>query len=107
MSVNFTHEPSTFSASCPFSIVLNLVLALLSHAKATEAADTAVVTADDVWLAQFESHAHDGHACDDEEEGQHEKLGVLRHNVTKTNGCKCYEAEVESIEPSQIRLPQR
>lgn len=82
-----------------FSIVINLVLALLfSHAKAAEAANAAVVTTDDARLAQLKGHAHDGHACDDEEEGQHEKLGVLGHNVTKANGGKRYEAEVESLE---------
>lgn len=86
----------------PTSLALNIIFAFLSHAKTVEtaeAADAAVVTAADAWLAQLEGHAHDGHACDDEEEGQHEKLGVLGYNVTKANGCECYEAEVESLEP--------
>ena len=71
-----------------------------------DAAHQAAVAADDAGLAQLEGHGHDGHTADDEDEGEHEELGVRRHDVPEADGGERDEAEVQRVKDGELLLPQ-
>lgn len=77
------------------------------HVSSADELDTLAVTAYNSWLAQFKSHGHDSHADNDEQRGEHEELGVIGYNITKTNGSEGDEAKVIGIKVFKISFPYR
>lgn len=62
---------------------------------------------DDASLAQLEGHGHDRHANNDEEGGDHEVVGMVRDDVSKSDGGERDEAEVKWVKALQLSFPPR
>lgn len=74
----------------------------LAHAKTSHAPP---VTVNNLRLAKFEGHTHNGHAHDNEQRGNHEEIWVFRHNVTKANGGQGDEGKIKGIKVVHLTLP--